>query len=550
MERFRIERTAHGDRVYIPISGPELLRHPLYNKGLGFTLEERRQFRSITFNPDPIGQHIDLTLLLNRNEVLFYKVLSTYLETLMPVVYTPTVGEASRYFSHVYRRARGVFITPEHRGRIEAVLRAAAPFDGVRLMVVTDNEAILGIGDQGVGGMAISVGKLALYCVGAGIHPARTLPVSLDVGTDNQALLEDPLYVGYRQPRLRGDAYFELLDEFVAAARTVFPDVVLQWEDFHKNNALDVLQRYREQMPSFNDDIQGTGAVASACVQAAKRIAGLKWSDLRIVIYGAGAAGQGVARQLQVQLRKSGLDGGAVRRAIVMLDSRGVIADDRESLDDYKRRFAWPAEWLAEIGLAGEKRRSLAGVIEAHGSNVLIGTSGQGGSFDRDVVRAMLGNTPQPVILPMSNPTSISEAVPADVLGWTDGQALVASGSPFDAVDLGDRLQPVSQANNVFVFPGIGLGAIASRAGRITGTMINAASAALADSLEASERTQRCLVPEVSRLWEVCGQVAEAVARQAIADGVSDLAPERVEAAVAEKRWRPTYPELVPSSSG
>lgn len=567
MERFRIERTAHGDRVYVPISGPELLRHPLYNKGLGFTLEERRQFgidallpaeyndietqaerqfRSITFNPDPVGQHIDLTLLLNRNEVLFYKVLSTYLETLMPVVYTPTVGEASRYFSHVYRRARGVFVTPEHRGRIEEVLRAAAPFDGVRLMVVTDNEAILGIGDQGVGGMAISVGKLALYCVGAGIHPARTLPVSLDVGTDNQALLEDPLYVGYRQPRLRGDAYFELLDEFVAAARAVFPDVMIQWEDFHKNNALDVLQRYREQMPSFNDDIQGTGAVASACVQAATRIAGLRWPDLRIAIYGAGAAGQGIARQLQIQLGKSGLDDEAVRRAVVLLDSRGVLADDRESLDDYKRRFAWPAEWLTGIGLLGEERCNLASVVEAHGSNVLIGTSGQGGSFDREVVRAMFGNTPQPVILPMSNPTSISEAVPADVLGWTDGRALVASGSPFDAVDLGDRVQPVSQANNVFVFPGIGLGAIASRAERITGTMINAASAALAGSLDTAERNQRCLVPEVSRLWDVCGQVAEAVARQAIADGVSDLAPEQVGAAVADKRWRPTYPELVP----
>jgi len=571
VEPFRYERTPDGDRVTVPMRGPEIVRYPLYNKGLGFTPAERerfglegllpstyndietqvdRQYRSICYNPDPVGRHIDLTLLLNRNEVLFYRLLETHLEELMPIIYTPTVGEASRYFSHVYRRARGVFITPDHRGRVEQVLRRAAPFYGVRLMVVTDNEAILGIGDQGVGGMAISVGKLALYCVGAGIHPARTLPVSLDVGTDNQALLDDPFYVGYRHERLRGEPYFELLDEFVAAARSVFPDVVIQWEDFRKNNALDVLGRYRDSVPSFNDDIQGTGAVASACVQAALSYTGVPWPDCRIVIYGAGAAGLGIARQLEVQLSRAGLDEEAVKRAIVMLDSRGVVHDGRSSLDAYKAKRAWPEAWVGELGLAESDLANLPKIIEAHGSNVLIGTSGQGSSFDEPVVRAMQENSPHPAVLPMSNPTSISEAIPEDVLRWTDGNALVATGSPFPPVDLGRGARRISQANNVFVFPGIGLGTIASGATAISGTMINAASAALAGSLSDAERAERGLVPEVARLREVCGEVAVAVARQAVEDGVSDMAPGEIAQAVESMRWQPRYPELVVDDAG
>ncbi|MDH3748205.1 MAG: oxaloacetate-decarboxylating malate dehydrogenase, partial [Gammaproteobacteria bacterium] len=330
MEKFDLDRTPNGDRLTVNKNGPDLLRYPMYNKGTAFTLEERRRlgiegmlpaeynpidkqceriFRSIFFERDDVGRNIGLALLQDRNEVLFYKLLSIHLEEIMPIVYTPTVGKASQYYSRVFRRGRGIFITPDYVGRIEEVLRSAAPFSDVRLMVVTDNEAILGIGDQGAGGMAISVGKLALYCAGAGIHPAQTLPISLDVGTDNQALLDDPLYLGYRQQRLRGERYVALVDEFVAAAKSVFPNVVIQWEDFHKENALMILDRYRQQVPSFNDDIQGTGAVASACVQGACRISGQNFVDSRIVVFGAGAAGLGIVRQLRNRLRANGLRG-------------------------------------------------------------------------------------------------------------------------------------------------------------------------------------------------------------------------------------------------
>jgi malate dehydrogenase (oxaloacetate-decarboxylating) len=567
VEKFDLVRTPAGDQLRTSKTGREMLRLPLYDKGTGFTFEERRelgiegmlpaqhndietqaerQYLSICFNPDPVGRHIDLSQLLNRNEVLFYKILRTHLEELMPVIYTPTVGEASRFFSRVYRRARGVFIIPEHAGHIEEVLRNSAPYSGVQLMVVTDNEAILGIGDQGVGGMAISIGKLALYCVGAGIHPARTLPISLDVGTDNQALLDDPLYLGWRHKRLRGAEYLAIVDEFVAAAKAVFPEVVIQWEDFRKDNALMILDRYRDMLPSFNDDIQGTGAVAAASVHAACRISGRDFRDSRIVIYGAGAAGLGIARQLRGQLRDAGLQGDELTRAIIAMDSRGVISSDRPGLDDFKKELAWPAEMLAQLELAEDEQASLAKVVSAYKATVLIGTSGQGGSFTEDIVKAMSANTEHPVILPMSNPTSICEGIPQDIYDWSKGKALVATGSPFDPIETGDGPRRIGQANNVLVFPGIGLGAIVSGATEITSTMIAASSRALAAALSDDEISRGCLMPEVSRLWEVCGHVALAVARQAIADGVARFTRiDQLESKIAENRWEPRYPEIV-----
>ena len=286
-------------------------------------------------------------------------------------------------------------------------------------MVVTDNEAILGIGDQGAGGMAISVGKLALYCAGAGIHPSQTLPISLDVGTNNEDLLNDPLYLGYRKPRLRGSAYVELVDEFVAAAKAVFPGVVIQWEDFRKDNALQILDRHRCSIPSFNDDIQGTGAVASACVQGACRVSKTAFTDSRIVIFGAGAAGLGIARQIRQQLGAAGLDAQRQTAAVLVMDSRGIVTDSREHLDSYKQEFAWPETMAAALNLDVSGRKSLADVVAAYRATALIGASGQGGAFDEAVVRAMAENVAAPAILPMSNPTTISEAVPADILNWT-----------------------------------------------------------------------------------------------------------------------------------
>jgi malic enzyme len=566
LEKFDLRRTKDGYQLNVPMSGTSLLRFPLYNKGTGFSEAERKRFnldgllpsqsndietqarrvyKTIMYNEDPVGRHIDLAALQDRNEHLFYKILSLHLEELMPIVYTPTVGKASQYFSRVFRRARGIWITPDHAGRIEEILRNAAPFADVQLMVVTDNESILGIGDQGAGGMAISVGKLSLYIAGAGIHPVRTLPVSLDVGTDNQSLLDDRLYLGRRERRLRGAEYRDLVDEFVTAARAVFPEVVIQWEDFRKDNALQIMDRYRDKVPSFNDDIQGTGAVALACMLAASRISGRKIADDRVLVFGAGAAGLGIARQITSELRHTGLEGADLRKAVLVMDSRGVVSDGRE-LDEYKQELAWPEDMAASLGLNDQQRKILHRVVAAYEPTVLIGASGQGGAFDEETVRAMAGATETPVILPMSNPTAISEASPEDVLRWSEGRALVATGSPFDDVFMRGGVQRIGQANNVFIFPGIGLGTIVSGASEVTDTMISASAHALADSLSDAELSSRCLMPEVSRLWDVSGDVAFAVGRQAIADGVADkLSDDEYQKRIDDYRWIPEYPEMI-----
>ncbi|MFK7858017.1 MAG: NAD-dependent malic enzyme [Granulosicoccus sp.] len=564
MEEFLLEKSPNGGHLTVDKCGADLLRHPLYNKGTAFTIEERQRlgiegllpaefndidmqvkriYASLFTDRSAVDTHIGLALLQDRNEVLYYKLLEKHLDEAMPIVYTPTVGLASQYYSRVFRRGRGIFITPDYKGRIAQILRRAAPYADVRLIVVTDNEAILGIGDQGAGGMAISVGKLALYCAGAGIHPSQTLPISLDVGTENQELIDDPLYLGYRHPRLRGLEYDELVEEFVSAVSTVFPRVFLQWEDFRKNNALTILDKYRHKIASFNDDIQGTGAVATACVTAGSRLAGHSLSDNRILIYGAGAAGLGIARQLKAQLAADGLTDDAVQTAVLVMDSRGAISTERENLDCYKKEMAWSGKNIVSLGLDDEKLKQLSHVINAYKPTVLIGASGQAGAFNETVVRTMASHVTQPIILPMSNPTAISEVTPSEVLEWTDGKALIATGSPFDNVILDDRVQPVSQANNVFVFPGIGLGVMACESSEITDSMIAAAGVALGNSLTDDELTERRLVPNVSRLWDVCGRIAMAVAEQAVSDGVATL-DDHLDQRIDDLRWKPAYPEI------
>ena len=567
MEKFDLRKTADGDELWINKRGRNLMRYPLYNKGTGFTHAERREFgiegllpaqyndintqaertyRSIFYNPDPVGRYIGLSALQDRNEHLFYRILHLHLPEVMPIVYTPTVGQASHFYSHIFRRERGIFINPDYSGRIEQVLRDAAPFEDVRLMVVTDNEAILGIGDQGAGGMAISVGKLSLYCAGAGIHPARTLPISLDVGTENRELLDDPLYLGWRHRRLRGDDYFAVVDEFVDAVNAVFPKALIQWEDFSKKNAVTVLDRYRDKITSFNDDIQGTGAVAAAAALAACRISGTDMGQHRIVIYGAGAAGLGIANELRGLMKLAGMSETEMLRAMILMDSRGVIAKDRGPMEDYKEVFAWPAEWLEEIGLKGDDRKDLGKVVEKLRATILVGVSGQPGSFTESMVREMATHTDRPIFMPMSNPTSLSEGIPEELLRWTDGRALIATGSPFDPVRINGREVHIGQANNVFIFPGVGLGTILVGASKVTDSMISAAAIRLADCLNADDLKGETLMPDVRRLWDVCGEVAIAVAKQAVADGV---APEMDDAAVEERinthRWIPNYPKII-----
>jgi malic enzyme len=564
MERFTITESAAGERrLQCPHRGVVLLRHGMYSKGSAFTraeraafglegllpahvttieLQARRAYRAIARKTDALEKYIGLASLQDRNEHLFFRVLSEHLEELMPIVYTPTVGRACQDFSHIFRRARGLWITPEHRGRVYDVL-GGAPFDDVRLIVITDNERILGLGDQGAGGMGIPVGKLALYTTAAGIPPWQTLPISLDVGTDNATLLEDDLYLGYRAPRLRGPAYDELVDELVHAVKRRFPRVLLQWEDFKKNNAFRLLDRYRGVLPSFNDDIQGTAAVAVAGIVAATRLTRIPLTEQRIVMLGAGAAGVGIARLLRATLRRTGLAGDALVAATACLDSGGLIVDDRQIADEHKRDFAWPRALAERHGLGAGQPRDLLAVVRAFKPTVLVGTSGEPGAFPEAVVREMARHVDRPLVLPMSNPTSSSEAVPADVIAWTEGRALVATGSPFDPVSYGGRTISVAQGNNVFVFPGVGLGAIVAEAREVTDAMFAAAADQLAAEVRADDLATGSVFPPVHQIRRVTAAIAEAVVREARDAGVAarHIDDGQIPAAVAAAMWEPVY---------
>jgi malic enzyme len=567
METYGLKSDGGRVRLEVPYRGTALLRHPLYTKGTAFTLEERaafglegllpqavstleqqerRVYENISRKPDPLEKFIGLAALQDRNEHLFYRVLVDHVEEFLPIVYTPTVGSACQNFSHIFRRARGLWITPAHRGRIHEVL-ASAPFDDVRLIVVTDNERILGLGDQGAGGMGIPIGKLALYTAAAGIHPARTLPISLDVGTDNRALLDDELYLGWRFPRLRGAEYDGLVDEFVTAVKRRFPKALLQWEDFKKANAFRLLDRYRKAILSFNDDIQGTAAVAVAGLMAGVRVTGVPLRDQRVVILGAGAAGIGIARLVRSTLREAGLDGEALTAAVANLDSHGLLVDDEDVTDEHKRPFVWPAALAAHAGLGSGERRDLLAVVRAVKPTMLIGTSGQPGVFTEDVVREMGRHVERPLVFPMSNPTSKSEAKPADILAWTEGRALVATGSPFDPVVQDGRTHVIGQGNNSFIFPGVGLGALVAETREVTDGMFAAAAARLADEVHAEDLAAGSLFPPIRSLRRVTVRVAEAVARQARDEGVGRQIPDgHLLDAVLHEMWNPVYEPLAP----
>jgi len=541
-----------------------VLHDPLRNKGTAFTAEERaalglegllpsavssvaqearRAYEAIARKGDALEQYIGLAALQDRNENLFYRVLIDHIEELLPVVYTSTVGQACQEFSHIFRQPRGLWITPAHRGRIEAVL-ANVPHKDVRLIVVTDNERILGLGDQGAGGMLIPVGKLALYTAAAGIPPTRTLPVSLDLGTDNPALLEDDLYLGWRHLRLRGDPYAALVDEFMEAVKRCFPRALVQWEDFKAENALRFQERYRKLVPSFNDDIQGTGAVALAGILTASKTTGTALHDHRVLIVGAGAAGIGVARQLREAMRAEGLEGEALLRAIALVDVEGLLVDTDVDLDTWRRPFAWPYALAEKCGLTLPRQRGrLEAVVRALKPTVLVGASGQAGAFREGAIRAMARLVERPVILPMSNPTSHCEAKPSDLLSWTQGRALVATGSPFPPLTYGARRIRVGQVNNAFVFPGVGLGALVSEAREVTDAMFTAAAECLTRETSDDDLLAGCLFPPVRRLRDVAARIAEAVVREARDSGVGRSIPdEQISGAVRAEMWSPGDP--------
>ncbi len=555
-----------GEPLAISKTGYDLLRDPLLNKGAGFSDEERttfglhgllpaavqsladqarNEYRVIAAKGSPPERFLHLSELMSQNEHLFYRVLNEHLNDLMPVVYTPTVAWATRNFGRAYQTRRGVWLTPDHSGQMAEVLRTAVAERQIRLIVATDNESILGIGDQGAGGVAIAIGKLALYTAGAGIPPSATLPVSLDVGTNNQELLDDPAYTGYRQPRLRGADYDAFVDEFVEAVRVVCPGALIQWEDFRKDAAARILERYRGQIPSFNDDIQGTGAVALAAVLSANRISGMALGDHRIAVYGAGAAGLGIVRQLRNALRNAGFSDAEQMERVAALDSRGLLVTDQEIREDYKRELAWPPELAARFGIGSE--RDLETLVRLYKPTVLIGTSGQPGSFSETIVRTMAEHCSHPVILPFSNPTEYAEGLPEDILRWSDGTALVATGSPFPAVTYQDRTIRIGQGNNVFIFPGLGFGALLGQPSQITDTHVTAAAMALADHVSPEELAAGQLFPNVDRLREICREVAVAVVDCILEERGEQLPRERLRSEVESLMWRPEYPHYLVS---
>jgi malate dehydrogenase (oxaloacetate-decarboxylating) len=570
METFGLKCNGLGhERLEVPYRGARLLGHSMYTKGTCFSAEERvafglegllphhvstlqqqarRAYENIKRKNDPLEKYIGLAALQDRNEHLFYRVLVDHIEELMPIVYTPTVGRACQEFSHIFRRARGLWITPEHRGRVAEVL-GNAPFDDVRLIVVTDNERILGLGDQGAGGMGIPIGKLAIYTAAAGIHPSQTLPISLDVGTDNPALLDDDLYLGWRSRRLRGPEYDALVDEFVHAVKKRFPKALLQWEDFKKANAFRLLDRYRKVLPCFNDDIQGTAAVAVAGMMAGARLTGTALTEQRVVLLGAGAAGVGIARLVRSTLQRAGLTGEALTLATANIDSRGLLVDDQEITDVHKRDFAWPAALAEKMGLGRGKPRDLLSVVRAVKPTVLIGTSGEPGTFTEDIIREMGRHCDRPVVFPMSNPTSKSEARPSEVIAWTEGRALIATGSPFDPVTWNGRRILIGQGNNAFVFPGMGLGVLLSEAREVTDGMFAAAADQLAAEIRSEDLASGSLFPPIHDLRRVTARIAEAVVREARESGVAarPIEDAAIPEAVGTRMWDPAYLPMDPA---
>ena len=550
---------AAGRPASIGLAGSALLGSRLLTKELAFPPAERDTFRLRGLLPDRVltieeqtelelehlrvkgdalEQYIGLAALQDRNATLFYRLLTDHLEEFLPIVYTPTVGRACQEFSHIIRRTRGTWITPADRDRIPELLRQG-PFEDVRLIVVTDNERILGLGDQGAGGMAIPTGKLAVYTAACGIHPVLTLPVSLDVGTDNPALLADPLYLGYRAPRLRGAEYDALVEAFVEGVEAVWPGCVIQFEDFKQANALRLLDRYRDRVPAFNDDVQGTAAVVVAGVLAGLRATRRTLADARVVLVGAGAAGVGIGRLLRAAMRKAGLSEASVVDAIALVDTQGLVHAGRTDLDDTKRELAVPA-------VAGDATPALLEVIRDRRPTVLVGTTGVAGTFTEAVIDAMVervGPADRPIVLPLSNPTSAAEATPGDVLAWSQGRALVATGSPFDAVTLDGVRHEIGQANNAFIFPGVGLGAIVAESRAITDRMFLLAARTLADTVTDERIASGALYPPISSLRGVSREIAVTVAREAIDAGLARAAidPEAVAEAVDAATWWPAY---------
>ncbi|WP_026959758.1 NAD-dependent malic enzyme [Aliagarivorans taiwanensis] len=547
--------------LFIPYAGPALLETPLLNKGSAFSQEERIFFNLEGLLPENIesieeqaerayqqyqgfttdlDRHIYLRNIQDTNETLFYRLVEDHISEMMPIIYTPTVGAACEQFSNIYRRSRGLFISYPNRHRINELLNNATRHN-VKIIVVTDGERILGLGDQGIGGMGIPIGKLSLYTACGGISPAYTLPIVLDVGTDNQQLLNDPMYMGWRHKRISGEEYNEFVELFMQAVKVRWPDALIQFEDFAQKNAMPVLQRYKDKFCCFNDDIQGTAAVTVGSLLAACKAANSKLSEQRVTFVGSGSAGCGIAEAIIMAMQEEGISEAQARSQVYMVDRWGLLQDNMPNLLDFQKPLAQPAD-LQQQWQTAQDSLSLLDVVTHAKPTVLIGVSGAPGVFTQEVIETMHSNCARPIVLPLSNPTSRVEALPEDILRWTDGQALVATGSPFPAVQLGDNSYPIAQCNNSYIFPGIGLGVLAVQAERVSDGMLMSASRALAECSPLAQNGEGALLPALEDIQQVSKVIARQVAITAMQEGhalrIDDQALEQsIEAAF----WKPEY---------
>ena len=544
------------------LRGIELLNTQILNKGTAFTGQERtelglhgllppqiesldeqvvRAHQAFQRKQDPLERHIYLRALQDTNEVLFYRLLLDHIEEMTPVVYTPVVALGCQQFSHIYRRPRGLFISYPFRDSIATLLRNR-PNREVDVMVVTDGERILGIGDQGVGGLGIPIGKLSLYTLIGGIHPARTLPIVLDVGTNNSELLRDPQYLGWRHERVAGQAYFDFIDQFVTAVQLELPLACLQWEDFAKNHARPILNHYRDHLLTFNDDIQGTAAVVLGTILSAVKAIGQNIKDMQIVLFGAGSAAIGVADYLRDAMVSAGLPEQEARSRFWIVNSGGLLHTGRQNLTDEQIVYAQPQDRIAKWAKTSSGAIGLAEVIGNIDASVLIGLSTVGSSFTEPIVREMARKTERPIILPLSNPTQKSEAIPQDLVCWSDGRAIIATGSPFAPVQYAGRSIAIAQCNNIYVFPAVGLGAVASRAWRITDGMMQAAARTLAEHSPALSNPNASLLPLLTDVRSACVAIAIEVGAEAQRSGVAPVtSKEELARRVHQMQWNPQY---------
>ena len=554
----------YSEKISLPagLRGMDLLDTPVWNKGTAFDDHERvalglygllpphveslqeqsvRAYEAFSTKNTDLGRHIYLRQLQDSNETLFYRLMFDHIEEMMPIVYTPTVGLACQQFSHIYRRPRGLIVSYPLRDSIVEVLRNR-PNAEVDVIVVTDGERILGLGDQGVGGLGIPIGKLSLYSLIGGIHPSRTLAIVLDVGTNNQERLNDPEYLGWRHERVRGQEYLDFVDRFVQAVKQELPQTCLQWEDFATPNARPLLVRYQNELLTFNDDVQGTAAVVLGAVVGASKVAGKSIKEHQIVFVGAGSAAIGVADYLRVAMVEEGLSENDARARFWIVDKDGLLHSDRRDLSEEQKTYARARNEIADWPRDQHGQVDLAEVISKVDATVLIGLSTVKGIFTESIVREMAGKTERPIIFPLSNPTSRSEAEPSDLLAWTEGRALVATGSPFAPVKYGGKSIEIAQCNNVFIFPAVGLGLIASQARRVSDKMMLAGAKALGDHSPALRDPAASLLPSVRTIREVALEIAFAVALKAQEQGLAPASePEGLRREVIESQWTPEY---------